>query len=216
MKGYLLIGGGVILAIVLYLVIFNAFQKKSNLLMKYVYIDKDYEAYRRLSNSLICKLFLSKKQRYILDMSVYENEKNDDRLVFTFEKLHSMNLEAQEELNLYINELHYYIRKNDENSINKLYQEATEKYSDNETAYIRGILKEMYYVYEVDYKKNTSLINELKRLYENIQVEQSKGIFAVRLSKLYRYKNDLKNSDSYYNKAIQHLGKEAVQQLLDY
>lgn len=216
MKEYLFMGGSVLLAIVLYLIIFNGWSKKSNLLMRYVYVDKNYEAYRKLSKSLLCRLFLSKKQRYTLDMAVYEGEKNEECLVYTFDKLHRMKLEPQEELNLYINELHYYIRKKDDASIKRIYNEATEKYKDNETAYLRGIVKEIYYIYEVDYKENTLLIDEIKKLYQNIQVEQSKGIFALRLVKLYRCKGDLKSAEDYYNKAVKLMGKEAIKKLSEY
>lgn len=205
---------GAVVAILIFFLVFHSFKKKSMLLMKAVYIDKDYDAYRKLLNSWTCKLFLSKKQRLILNMAVYEGENKENELLNVFEQLHRIKLNAQQDLDLYYNEIRYYMRKKNTDKIEELYHEVKEKYKNESASYIKGILKEMYYLYEVDYKENTKLLSEVKKLYENISVEQSKGIFAARCCRLYLKKNDLKNAKEYYEKAVQHLNKEMADQLL--
>lgn len=215
LKNFFVLLMGVAIAIALYWILFSSFQKKSMQLMKLVYIDKDYDGYRKLVNSFSCKLLLSKKQRFILNRAVYEGEGKEEELVDLFEKMHSMKLSNHEELDLYYSEIRFYIRKKDNNKILALYDEVLRKYQDNGSSYIRGVMKEIYYLIEIDYKGNVSLIDEVEKLYNKISIEQSKGIFAIRLFKLYRIKNDSENARKYYEKAIKHLGQELVDEMVD-
>ena len=205
---------GVVVAGILFLYALHTFRKKSVLLMKAVYADRDYDQYRKLLKSLSCRLFLSKKQRLILNMSVCLGENNDEELLTVFQQLERQKLLPQEMLDLYCNKLRYYIKKRDQQNVEKLYEEVNEEFKEETASYIKGILKEIYYMYEVDYKENDQLLNEMKQLYGNITVEQSKGIFAARCTRLYLKKRDIENAKSYYKKACACLDKEIVKELL--
>lgn len=204
-----------LIAAIIFLIIFNAFRKKSMMMMKAVYADRNFEEYRRLANSLSGKLFLSKKQRLIFNMTIYENENNDELLLETFKKLEKQKLNDQQKLDLYYNELRYYIRHKDSEKVDQLYEEVQTKYKSNESSLIKGIMKEIYYLYEVDYKENIELIDEVKNLYNNITVEYSKGIFAARCCKLYLKNKDLKNAKFYYEKAKTYLNEAQMKEMLN-
>ena len=70
-------------------------------------IQKGYrfvEKYQKMDVWQARDILLSKKQRFILNMAVYEGENKEEELVDLFEKMHRMKLTNQEELDLYFNQ----------------------------------------------------------------------------------------------------------------
>ena len=214
MKTLLLIISGSCLAVVLFFAAFHLFKKRSMQLMRAVYSDKNYDVYRQLVNTWICKLLLSKKQKLFFEMAVCEGEGREEDLLSTFERLKKQKLNTQETLDLYYNQLRYYIRKKDDEQIEATYLEAKEKFKDNQSGLVAGSMKEMLYLVEVDYRENTDYLKEIEKLAHDITIEHSKGIFCARACRLYLKKNNQKKADEYYSKAVCCLNRETVDELL--
>lgn len=214
MKTVFLILGGTLLAVALFFGAFHLFKKRSMQLMRAVYSEKNYDAYRMLVDTWICKLLLSKKQKLFLEMAVSEGEGRDEDLLDIFEKLQRLKLNTQETLDLYYNRLRYHIRKNESELVESVYQEAKETFAGNESGLVAGSLKEMLYLVEVDYKANTDYLKEIEKLAHDIQIEHSKGIFCARACRLHLKKNNQKKADEYYAKAVRCLSRETVDELL--
>ena len=214
MKTILLILIGSCFAVILFFFAFHFFKKRSMQLMRAVYAEKNYDAYRTLVNTWSCKFLLSKKQKLFLEMAVCEGEGREDELHIIFDKLKKLKLNTQEELDLYYNELRYFIRNKNDQQVEAVYQEAKEKFKDNQSGLVAGSMREMQYLVEVDYRENTDYLKEIEKLANDITIEHSKGIFCARTCRLYLKKINQKKADEYYSKAVRCLSRETVDELL--
>lgn len=202
----------VIIAAVLYLWAVGNFKKKSNELTKLVYVDHDFEGYKNVSNSLSCKIFLSKKQRLLLDSAMYDYLKLDDELQSCLNKLNAIKLTDQEFLNVNYMQMKLYIRQNDSSKASALYQQVTEKFQNAESAYIRGIVKEYEFLYYVDYLHDISYLKEIERLANKVDIKYSKALFNIRAAILKKTHN--MNYRSNLDKAKELVEEDVLNEIL--
>ena len=208
-----LIGVAIVLAAaVLYLWAVGNFKKKSNDLTKFIYVDHDFESYKKLANSLMCKMFLSQKQRLLLDSAMYEYLKLDDELQSCLNKLNAKKLTDQEWLNVNYMQMKLYIRQMNEEAAENLSTNVQLRFDRTESPYIRGIVKEFEYLYFVDFKQDSSYLEQMEKLANKVDVKYSKGLFYLRSAIL---KNSVGRSyTGSLNKAREILNDDVVKEIL--
>ena len=209
----ILIGVAIVLAAaLLYLWAVGNFKKKSNDLTKFIYVDHDFESYKKLASTLTCKVFLSKKQRLLLDSAMFDYLKLDDELQSCLNKLNAMKLTDQEWLNVNYMQMKLYIRQKDEDAATRLYGDVQSHFGNNESSYIRGVVKEFEFLYFVDFKHDASYMDQIEKLANKVDVKYSKGLFFLRSAIL---KNSVgKPYLTSLNKARELLNDDVVREIL--
>lgn len=203
----------VLIALFLFLFAIGSFKETSKQLMQAVYIDKDYAKYKQLLSKLSTKLFLSKKQRLLMDLSIYDSMDDDEKWKVTLKQINQYSYGLHDTLNIKYMQMKFYIKHHDLIESKKVF-ESLEEFRNNEDAYIKGIIKEFEYIYYVDGLRDTSYLDEMIRLANNVDVPYSKALFFLRASLLQHKLHNDKESKSNLNKVHDLLTKRVFDEVI--
>ena len=198
-----------ILVIIILFVIFFVFywyatflyQKKIEELSDAIYKNHDYNLFKKILNQSDTKLFISRKQRNILETSARLMFNDLDKIEELFNNLCDEKLIPSQRVTLYSNQIMYYIMKKDKEKAVEVYKDFEEEFKNINDLYVQGLLKETRYQVYVDLLEDTSYMDVLAKEINETRNDVLKGNYLLRLGKLLLKDNRKKEAIEYFENA---------------
>lgn len=180
----------IIIIFAIYIVLFqlgtNIHQKILDRLNKLIEDENGYLMYEKELNRIICKIFISKKQRELLLLNASLRYGQYNNLENIFLRLENQKLNSIQKMYYYQAKIDYDIHNNRVDQAKETLTKLQTESEKSKNPIINGVYRECRYRIFVDTLQDLSFISEIEESIPKLKDSTLKGIFLLRLGKLYK------------------------------